>query len=429
MRVLLTGATGLIGSATLAGLKSEGHEVVAAARRHREAGVLGADRWIIVDIARATNPEDWLHHLRAVDAVVNCAGVLQDSPYDSTAGVHVHGIGALFAACERAGVRRVIQISAIGVDGAAPTAFSRSKFAGDSALMARALDWVILRPSVVVGRAAYGGSALLRGLAALPVLPRLPDAGPLQIVQLDDVVGAILFFLRAGAPVRMVLDVAGPERLMLGDVVLAYRQWFGWSKPRELRLPRWSLSVICRLADLLGVLGWRSPMRTTAYREIIRGAVGDATEWTRTTNIKPQALTAALAAKPASVQERWFARLYFVKPLVLGSLALFWLSTGFIALSPGWEAGLSLVEESTGGNGALLLAVAGAAADILIGCAIALRRTARAGLYAALTLSVVYVIAGTLLLPRLWQDPLGPLLKILPIVALNLVALAILDDR
>jgi len=65
----------------------------------------------------------------------------------------------------------------------------------------------------------------------------------------------------------------------------------------------------------------------------------------------------------------------------------------------------------------------------LIGLGIATRRTARPALWMALMLSIAYLALGTLLLPRLWADPLGPLLKIAPIVVLNLVALAVLDDR
>jgi uncharacterized protein YbjT (DUF2867 family) len=429
LRVLLTGATGLIGSATLAGLRKQGHAVVAVARRGSRYGLVAADVWVMVNIALAKNTEDWLDHLHGVEAVVNCAGVLQDGPEDSTAGVHVEGIGALFAACERAGVRRVVHISAIGVDRNASSRFACTKFAGDQALMDRDLDWVILRPSVVLGKAAYGGSAFLRGLAALPLLAKLPEAGLLQVVQLDDLVATILYFLHDRACGRTVLEIVGPERLTLTDVILAYRQWFGWSKPHELRLPRWSVSMLCRLGDLLGALGWRSPMRSTAYREIVRGAVGDPAEWARITNIRPQSLSAALAAQPVSVQERWFARLYFLKPLVLALLALFWMASGMIALGPGWAAAVSLLTQCVGAKAAPLAALAGATVDILIGSAIAVRRTARKGLAAALAVSALYVTGGAIMLPRLWFDPLGPLLKILPIIALNLVALAILDDR
>jgi uncharacterized protein YbjT (DUF2867 family) len=431
LRVLLIGASGLIGTAVLARLRAEGHEIVAVTRSGGSADRWQfASRWVAMNIARATKPEAWLPHLAGVDAVVNCAGVLQDSPRDSsTAGVHTHGIAALFAACERAGVRRIVHLSAIGVDRNAPTAFSRSKFEGDKALMARDLDWVILRPSVVVGRPAYGGSALFRGLAALPVLPVVPDTGPLQIVQLDDVTRTILFFLRPDAPARKALDIAGPERLALSDVIQTYRRWLGWPSARRFTLPRWAAHAMYRLGDLLGFLGWRPPMRSTAGREIVRGATGDPSEWVRLTGITPQSLESTLAAEPASVQERWFARLYFLKPLVLGGLSLFWILTGLISLGPGYEAGVRLMEEAGAGRLADAGVVAGAVADIVVGLGIAFRRTARLALYAAIGVSIFYGVAATALAPILWSDPLGPLLKIAPILVLNLVALAILSDR
>ena len=185
MRVLVVGASGLIGSAVAARLASRGHEITAVSRNGHALGLVQA-RAIALDVARAERAQDWLPHLAGVDAVVNCAGVLQDGLGDSTAGVHVRGVAALFKACEQAGVRRVVHLSAVGVDRETPSAFSRSKLEGDQALMASELDWVILRPSVVVGRAAYGGSALFRGLAALPLMPVTPDTAPLQIVHLDD---------------------------------------------------------------------------------------------------------------------------------------------------------------------------------------------------------------------------------------------------
>jgi uncharacterized protein YbjT (DUF2867 family) len=172
-------------------------------------------------------------------------------------------------------VRRAIHLSAIGVDRETPTEFSRTKAAGDTTLMATGLDWSILRPSVVVGRGAYGGSALFRGLAALPVIPRMPDAGPLQIVHLNDVVATILWCLRPDAPTRIELELAGPERLAFDDVVAAFRQWCGWPPARRVHMPRWLMAVMYRLGDFAGWLGWRPPIRSTAQREIVRGAIGD----------------------------------------------------------------------------------------------------------------------------------------------------------
>src|SRR3954451_7609245 len=192
MKIAVIGGSGLIGSAVVADLSSRGHSVVPMSRGAPGAGAGG----VSVDLSDATSPAYWLPYLAGIDAVVNCAGVLQDGPADSTSMVHDRGAATLFAACEQLQIRRVIHFSAIGVDRETPSAFSRTKLAGDQALMERDLDWVILRPSVVFGRPAFGASALMRGLAALPVLPVMPNTGELQIVLLDDVVRAVEHFLR-----------------------------------------------------------------------------------------------------------------------------------------------------------------------------------------------------------------------------------------
>ena len=155
MRVLLLGATGLIGSAVAARLQAAGHESVGVARKvDGPARRVPVARWIALDLRDIRAPEDWLPHLAGIDAVVNCAGTLQDNARDSTARVHADAPAALWAACEQAGVLRVVQMSAMGVDRPAATAFMRTKQDGDAALAASGLDWVILRPSVVLGRQA-----------------------------------------------------------------------------------------------------------------------------------------------------------------------------------------------------------------------------------------------------------------------------------
>jgi hypothetical protein len=130
------------------------------------------------------------------------------------------------------------------------------------------------------------------------------------------------------------------------------------------------------------------------------------------------------------VQERWFAQLYLLKPLVLAVFASFWIGTGLISLGPGWDIGKAMMFEGGVEDPlASLTVIAGALADIAIGIGIAFRRTTRLALYAALAISIVYAVLGTFLVPRLWQDPLGPMLKIWPIMAFNLMLLAILRDR
>lgn len=428
-RILVIGATGLIGSRIASELVSAGHEVVGAARDVGSASRrMPAVEWVCLDFA-TSGVADWEAALAGVEAVVNCAGALQSGPADRLEETHCHGPQVLIAACLARGVSRIIHFSAIGVDRATPTEFSRTKLAGDAALMASDLDWIILRPSVVLGDPAYGASALIRGLAALPILPVMPNTAPLQPVALDDVAATVVRLLEPGAASRIVLELAGPEAMSFTDVVRHYRRWLGWGPAAEMRLPAWLAQILYRLGDFAAEFGWRPPVRTTAEREIARGAVGDSSAWQRLTGIAPMSLADVLAARPASVQENWFARLYLLKPLVLISLALLWIGSGLASLGPGYETGHALLAHTLGGPVIDLVIIAGGIADLLIGVGIAVRRTARPALITGIVVSLLYAAAGTLFTPWLWLDPLAPLLKIAPIVALLLVALATLEDR
>jgi uncharacterized protein YbjT (DUF2867 family) len=428
MRVLVTGAYGFIGSAVTARLSAEGHEIAGAGRNvARAAQRLPEVRWVALDIGRSNTPEHWLPHLAGVDAVVNCAGVLQDSATDDVKGVHVDGTLALFAACERAGIKRVVHISAIGVE--ADTAFARTKREADEALMKSSLDWIVLRPSIVVGRSVYGGTALLRALASLPVLPLGPRDALVQPVQVSDLADAVAFFLRPGTPAKNLLEVAGPERMRLSQMVAHYRRWLGYRPATVLPVPGWLESLLFRLGDLASWLGWRPPLRTTALRQLQRDVVGDDKGWTSFTGIVAAKLGDALARDPASVQERWFAKLFLLKPLLIGGLALFWIATGLITLGPAREAGIVLLLQAGLGSYAAPAAIGGAFVDFAIGIGIAARKTVRAALWAAIVVSLVYLVLGGVLLPNLWADPLGPLVKIIPVLLATFATLAILDDR
>jgi hypothetical protein len=103
--------------------------------------------------------------------------------------------------------------------------------------------------------------------------------------------------------------------------------------------------------------------------------------------------------------------------------------TGFVSLGPGYEHAVRVMESTDAAAVAELSTIAGGVTDILVGLMILWRRTTKPGLVLAFLVSLFYVAAGTLLLPQLWADPLGPMMKIWPNLVLNLVCLAILDER
>ena len=212
MRVLVTGAYGLIGSACLARLHRDGHALVGAGRAIGEARRRFPMRsGVEADFARLTRAQDWLALLAGIDAVVNCVGVLQDSPRDDTRVVHVEATCALFDACVRAGIRRVVHISAIGSDPVGPTAFARTKAEADAHLSKFDLDWMILRPALVLAPAVYGSSALLRGLAGFPLVTPVAQADcRIQVVSAGDVADTVALCLAPAAPVEADLGAGAP---------------------------------------------------------------------------------------------------------------------------------------------------------------------------------------------------------------------------
>lgn len=374
--------------------------------------------------------EDWLPVVAGMDAVVNAAGALQDGPRDRLDAVHRGSVVALVAACEQAGVRRFVQISAIGTDPASANPFFSTKAEGDKAVTSSSLEWTILRPGLVIAPAAYGGTALLRALAAFPgFIPAVMSRQPIQTVSVTDVAEAVSRAVAGALPPRSALDLVETEAHSLADVLLAFRAWLGLPPARIVPIPAFLGRIAAVVADGLGLLGWRSPLRSAALVALARGVTGNTRSWNEISDHRLQPLEATLAAMPAHVQERWFARLWLLKPLVFGVLSLFWLVSGIVGLIRQDAAADILVSHGLSPALALGTVLAGSVADVVVGAAILVRSFARAALMGMIAITLGYLSAATMLAPDLWLDPLGAMVKAIPALCLVLVALAILDER
>ena len=162
----------------------------------------------------------------------------------------------------------------------------------------------------------------------------------------------------------------------------------------------------------------------------MRGVGGNPQAWIAASGIEPAPLRETLHGLGPRVQEKWFARLYLIKPLITGSLALFWILSGLIALTVSFEAAtLILTSHGFAANVARAIGLISSVIDIAVGIAIAFRKTCHAGLIAGITVSLAYMAGAALITPDLWLEPLGALVKTGPAIVLMLVNLAILDNR
>jgi len=428
VRVLVTGAYGFIGARVVAALLEAGHTPVAAVRAGRLGARFPTVEALPCDFARDNRAEDWLPRLAGIDAVVNCAGILRERGADTHAMVHEQVPRALFEACARVGARRVVQISALGEpsDGE----FIASKHRGDAALMDMDLDWVVLRPSVVVStRGSYGGTSLLRGMAALPLVP-LPGDGlqRMQPIAVEDLCRAVLAALTRPEAVRACLQLGGPEVIPLKGYLSQWRSWLGLSPARFLCVPRGIARFGAVLADRFG----SGPLGLTLWRMLERGNVLAQGEYARSADalgFAPADLGAVLAREPSHSADRWHARLHFLAPALRLLLVLTFVASGLVGLALPESQVLALMQPSGLPDGLILaLAWGGSGADIVLGLLLALAWRTRLilGLMALLVLG--YTLFIGLLLPTAWLDPFGGLLKN-PLILLAIAVAAATAER
>lgn len=422
MRVLVVGGYGFIGRAVAEELERRGHEIVGWGRAATIGRrILPRATWIEGDLRRMENAGAWGSALTGIDAVVNASGALQDGAGGNLQQVQGQAIVALIDACEEAGIKRFVQISAVGATPDANTRFMATKAVADAHLRDSNLAWTILRPALVIGRNAYGGMALIRALAALPIGLTVHGGSEVQYVALDEVASACADAVDGDLQPRRDLVLAAPERLPLQQVIALHRRWLGLG-PAWLTfdLPPALAAPISWAADLAGWLGWRSPLRSTAMRVMQGGVLADGRS-----EGKFAPLAEILAANPSGVQDRIAARMFLLMPLIVLALAALWIGSGIIGLMESARAA-SLIGGV--GNAQLLVRIC-AAIDLLLGGAILIRRWARVAALLMAAMSIAYLIGGSLATPGLWLDPLAPLLKILPALGLALTAAALLDRR
>lgn len=248
MKIFLTGATGFIGRHLLKALLDGGHEVVCAARKAK-ASARPRQSYFLVDYNQALRPGDWTPGLKGVDVVVNAVGILRESAGQTFDVLHRAAPCALFEAAADAGVRQVVQISALGADDQAASRYHLSKKAADDFLLSLPVRAYIVQPSLVYGPGG-ASAALFERFASLPLIP-LPGSGSqaVQPVHIDDVVSALLRLIETTSLTDKRIAIVGPQPLAMRAFYAALRRTMGFTRPaRFVSIPM----PVMRIATAVG---------------------------------------------------------------------------------------------------------------------------------------------------------------------------------
>jgi uncharacterized protein YbjT (DUF2867 family) len=431
-KIMVLGASGLIGRFVTDDLRLRGFAVAGVARNLAASQKTSAFDLELPVMTMTSGALARLLGEREIDMVVNCLGVLQDGPGSDTSAVHRDFVARLLQAIkDSSGTIHLVHVSIPGTAEDDRTAFSTTKREAERLIAASGILYAILRPGFVIAPAAYGGSAMLRALAALPFdLPAEERTAPFQPVAIEDVAATVAWLATHDDAPSVSWDLMQPQQISIGGVIDQFRFAFGTTDWPRLAMPSFLLDLGAKLGDLANRLGWLPPMRTTAIAELRRGVAGDPAPWMAATGIVPKTIADVVGQHAATIQDKWFARLFLIKPLMIASLALFWTLSGFIALVIAFPATKAILT-SHGFPSWLITPFAAVTSlmDMSIGVLIAFRRSCAFGLVAGIVVSLGYMAGTAILTPDLWIEPLGALVKTGPAIVLMAVALLTLDNR
>ncbi len=415
MNILITGASGFIGSHITQKLIFTGHNVTVCVRNSKSA----QQHWptahtITTDFSKDHKVSDWLPRLNGIDIVINAVGIIRETGTQTFESLHTTAPCALFKACEQAGVNKVIQISALNADETAFSKYHLSKRAADEYLTGMNLNWSILLPSIVYGPGAKS-MAFFMTLASLPWIPVIEKGDqPIQPVHISDLVEAVLQLIQEEASVRQRIELVGPEAIAIKEIYTQLRLWLGLGKSRFISLP-YRLSLIAgRFGDFLG----NSPMTTESIQMLQRGNTADVTPFVKQFGFEPVNFKQVLATTPSQQADRWHAGLYFIKPLLRLSIAFLWIFTGIISafVFPPEQSYAMLAKVGITGAWAPLMLYGAIATDFALGLATLMAyRLSVIGLI-QIAVITLYSIIITFSQPELWIHPFGPVSKNIPII-------------
>lgn len=253
--VTIFGGSGFVGRYIARRLAKDGWRIRVACRTPDEAGFVrtyGAVGQVEPVFCNIRDDDSVRSVTRGADAVVNCVGVLAESGKNTFKAVQAEAPGRIARIARELGVARMVQISAIGADAEADSAYGRTKAEGEAALLEHMPDAVILRPSIVFGPedAFFNRFAGMTRMG--PVLPVVSADTRFQPVYVDDVARAAEVAI-SGDVAPGVYELGGPDigsfrelmQRMLGVIhrrrlVLNTPGWMAWIMASVFDFGQWA---------------------------------------------------------------------------------------------------------------------------------------------------------------------------------------------
>jgi uncharacterized protein YbjT (DUF2867 family) len=246
--ILVTGATGFVGSNLVRRLRHDDVAVRALVRNPAKGQAL---KDIGVDIAEG-DVSDKASLEKAVagcERVVHLVGIIQETPGATFRTVHVDGTRNVLDAAQKAGVRQVFYQSALGTRPGAKSMYHRTKWEAEELVRAGTIPYTILRPSIIYGPGDRFTMRLSDMIKRSPVLPVIGTGrSRVQPLYIDDEVSCIVKAITGDAFLNEMYEIGGPDQLTYEEVTVAIADALGIYRP-TLHMPLFLVRNAARLLE------------------------------------------------------------------------------------------------------------------------------------------------------------------------------------
>jgi uncharacterized protein YbjT (DUF2867 family) len=293
MKVFLTGATGFVGKHMLERLLTYGHAVRAALRglpgqnarvvaHSQHVGRKDDFQWVHGDVVEGTRLDEGM---QGCDAVIHLVGIIMEKGTNTFERVHHLGTRNVVEAAKRMGIKRFVQMSALGVRADGVAAYQTTKWEGEEEVRRSGIPFCILRPSLIFGQSDGFVTQMMATMRSAPIFRPIPGDGTPRFrpISIEDVTTCFLLALTTEAATDQTIEIGGADEMTLNEVLAEIARCAGVRKP-AVHIP---MPLMVAGATLLQKLLTNPPVTVDQLRMLREGSTCDIEPMKRIFGLSP----------------------------------------------------------------------------------------------------------------------------------------------
>jgi uncharacterized protein YbjT (DUF2867 family) len=284
MQLFVAGGTGFVGGHLRQALLTRGHSIKLLVHK-KSSGSMTREEGIEEVVGDATDPTTFADAVKGCDATINLIGIIREFPergitFDK---LHVEATRNILSAAHGAGIKRHLQMSALGTRAGSPAKYFQTKFAAEEEVRNSGLDYTIFRPSIIFGPSDDFINKLAGYMRLFPAMPVIGDGEyKMQPISGDDVARCFAEALDKPETIRQTYELCGPDRMTYNELLDTIGRAIGMNKVLKINNPLGLMRLVVPVMQHFSFF----PITTDQITMLVQGSTCDGS-WQKTFGFEP----------------------------------------------------------------------------------------------------------------------------------------------